>query len=86
MSTKITTIEDLKAFCEIGEPIDCFIKMSLGNNRDKSICRIDDDVFNIIDEETGDEDTITTTELISTETSMIGVAMNRGTFYTYANR
>lgn len=85
MSTKISDIDTLKELCVIGDAIDCFIKMSVGDNRDKSICRIDDDVFNIIDEETGAEDTLTTNELMSTETSMIGVAISRGTFYTYAN-
>lgn len=85
MSTKITDIDTLKEFCDIGEPIDCFVKMSDGSNRDKSICRVEEDSFSIIDEESDHEYVMTTNELISIENSIIGVAMARGTFYTYAN-
>lgn len=85
MSTKITDIDTLKEFCDIGEPIDCFVVMSDGSNRDKSICRLEEDLFSIIDEDTDAEETLTTVELESDESSIIGVAMARGTFYTYAN-
>jgi hypothetical protein len=84
MSTKISSIETLKEFCFIGESVDCFIKMKIGENRDKSICRLEEDLFNVIDENTGNESTLTTSELASDE-NMIGHAMTIGTFYTYAN-
>lgn len=86
MSTMIRNIDELKEFCEIGEPIDCFIEISGGPNRDKSICRLEEDLFSVIDEYTGEEDTLTTIELISTENSKIGVAMDKNKFHTYANR
>lgn len=84
MSTKITDIDTLKEFCDIGEPIDCFVRMSDGSNRDKSICRLEEDSFSIIDESTDNEEIVTTNELLSNE-HIIGHAMTVGTFYTYAN-
>ena len=84
MSTKITDVNTLKEFCEIGEPIDCFIIMSNGSNRDKSICRLEEDLFSIIDEYTDNEEEVSTDELLSNE-HIIGHAMMVGTFYTYAN-
>lgn len=85
MSTKISNIDDLKEFCEIGEAIDCFIMISEGVNRDKSICRIEEDLFSVIDESTGHEDNWSTDKMISTD-YIIGHAMSIGTFYTYANK
>lgn len=84
MSTKITDLNTLKEFCEIGEPIDCFIIMSNGSNRNKSICRLEEDLFSIIDEYTDNEEEVSTDELLSNE-HIIGHAMTVGTFYTYAN-
>ena len=84
MSTKITDIDTLKEFCDIGEPIDCFVVMSDGSNRDKSICRLEEDLFSIIDESTDNEEEVSTNELLSNE-HIIGHAMSVGTFYTYAN-
>lgn len=85
MSTKITNIDELKEFCELGEPIDCFIMISEGVNRDKSICRIEEDLFNVLDESTGAEYNWYTDKMVSTD-NIIGYAMSIGTFYTYANK
>lgn len=81
---KINSLEELKeVLSEEGETVEGFILLKGGIRSSKSMCKIGDDQYSIINEVDDTEDILTLEELNDKSIINIGYAITNGAFYIY---
>ena len=83
---RINSLEELDKYLDnnLGDPIDCFIAFKGSVKSSKSICKIEDGKYSILNEIDDTEDILTSQEIFDEELTHIGKAMKLNSFYTYS--
>ena len=77
---QINSIEELRKAIQLSNNDFCIFN---GLFRSSKYIECDDNIFYIVNEIDGSEQTLTDTELFDTEYTNIGEAIKKGTFYQY---
>lgn len=83
MATQVKSTDQLKTILADGETKDFFILLNFGLRSSKAISYDGSSTFYVLNEIDGTEQELTGQELMSSEFTNIGEAINKGAFYLY---
>lgn len=81
MATQVKSVNQLKTILADGETKDFFILLNYGLRSSKAISFDGDNTFYVLNEIDGTEQELTEQELMSSDITNIGKAINNGAFY-----
>ena len=83
MAKQVKSVNQLKTILADGETKDFFILLHFGLRSSKAISFDGDNTFYVLNEIDGTEQELTEQELMSSDITNIGKAINNGAFYLY---
>lgn len=83
MAKQVKSVNQLKTILADGETKDFFILLNFGLRSSKAISFDGDNTFYVLNEIDGTEQELTEQELMSSDITNIGKAINNGAFYLY---
>ena len=83
MAKQVKSVNQLKTILADGETKDFFIMLNFGLRSSKAISFDGDNTFYVLNEIDGTEQELTEQELMSSDITNIGKAINNGAFYLY---
>lgn len=83
MAKQVKSVNQLKTILADGETKDFFIMLNFGLRSSKAISFDGDNTFYVLNEIDGTEQELTEQELMDSDITNIGKAINNGAFYLY---